>query len=71
MAYMLLPGDTVQEWEIGSKTALNVLREKACDPTFWESLKVHYAEENQSDSINWDDVSFVKSICTSLFDRLH
>jgi proteasome activator subunit 4 len=60
---MLVPKDDIQQWETRSRTCLDALHESATTSSYWETLKVHYAEENQSDTVNWDNVSFVKSIC--------
>jgi hypothetical protein len=61
--YMLVPKGDIQQWETQSRTCLDALYESATTSSYWDSLKVHYAEENQSDTVNWDNVSFVKSIC--------
>ena len=54
------------KWEAASQSAIEAIRTSATTTSFWEALKVHYSEENQSESVNWDNVSFVKSICERL-----
>jgi proteasome activator subunit 4 len=61
--YMLVPKDDIQQWETRSQSCLDALLKSATTSSYWDSLRVHYAEENQSDTVNWDNVSFVKSIC--------
>jgi hypothetical protein len=65
--FFLVPtGSTVGPWEAESQSAVDALRKRATESTFWESLKEHYTEENQAETINYDNVSFVKSICKLL-----
>ncbi|KAG8866672.1 hypothetical protein FRC20_007837 [Serendipita sp. 405] len=58
----LAPSSSI-EWEPASQAVFDEFRLSCLKPEFWEALKVHYAEENQSSSVNWDNVSFVKTIC--------
>ncbi|KAG8823710.1 hypothetical protein FRC18_010687 [Serendipita sp. 400] len=57
----LAPSSSI-EWEPASQAVFDEFRLSCLKPEFWEALKVHYAEENQSSSVNWDNVSFVKTI---------
>jgi proteasome activator subunit 4 len=63
--WYLAPGEEspLEPWEAASRDAVGTLREVLCDPEYWPKLKIHYSEENNSEIINQDNVSFVKSIC--------
>ena len=63
--WYLAPGEEspFEPWEAASQDAVDTLREVLCDPEYWPKLKIHYSEENNSEIINQDNVSFVKSLC--------
>lgn len=55
-------------WEATSQSAIEATRKSTATPEFWESVRVHYSEETQSETMNWDNVSLVKSIFQMLED---
>lgn len=63
--WYLAPGEEspLEPWEAASLDAVEALREALRDPEYWPKLKIHYSEENNSEIINQDNVSFVKSLC--------
>ncbi|PVF98837.1 hypothetical protein CPB86DRAFT_757643 [Serendipita vermifera] len=66
--FLLAPSEK-ETWEEDSRSALETLRNLVLTSAYWEKLRVHYAEENQSSAINWDNVSFVKSIFQMIGDE--
>jgi len=67
VTFSLAPDSSyIGKWEAASQPAVEAIRSQATTTSFWEALKVHYSEENQSGSVNWDNVSFVKSICETV-----
>jgi proteasome activator subunit 4 len=63
--WYLAPGEgpPLEPWESASQDAIETLREVLRDPEYWSKLKIHYSEENNSEIVNQDNVSFVKSLC--------
>ncbi|CCA68831.1 hypothetical protein PIIN_02692 [Serendipita indica DSM 11827] len=60
----LLASDSLLKDRLESEATpvVEALRQWAIKPTSWESIKTHYSEETQSGSVNWDNISFVKTV---------
>ena len=56
---------TFLPWEASSAAAVDVVREITTSSRFWEDVSAYYSEENHETSITLDNVSCVKSICSS------
>jgi proteasome activator subunit 4 len=55
-------GSVFEPWDSSSKENINVYREVADDPNFWEKLSKHFSSENHAEVITQDHVSCIKSI---------
>ncbi|KAG6902315.1 hypothetical protein C0995_001694 [Termitomyces sp. Mi166 len=56
-------------WDPASKDTIEMFRDSATDPEFWEDVSEHYAEENHETTLTQDNASFVKSIFQLLEDE--
>jgi len=56
---------TFLPWEASSVATVDTVREITTSSSFWEDVSAYYSEENHETSITLDNVSCVKSICSS------